>query len=487
MRVRRILLAHEGLTALVVGVLVAAVGLLRIPRADLGVVWAEDGAVFLTQRLADGPFATWFAPYDGYLHVLPRVLADLVVSVLPLSWAGVGISVGTCLVAGLVGAAVYVCSRDVVPALPARFALAGIVVLVPTASFEVLGNLANLHWLLLWLTPWLLLARPRTRTGGVLLGVLALVVGLSDIQAAVVLPFVLLPLLSATGWRGWAGQRGWAGWAVPAALLLAAAVQVVAALTSDRAPRPAVLPDAWSTVLGFAVNSVMMPFLGQFHTARLVLLTGGLVVLPVLLAALAALAVVLWRGGRARALAALLLSWCAVVLWTAGYVVNPNPSFFYAGFGQEQWEGLGPLRYGVVPGMCVLALVILALTTLVHPARSVLGRATLGSAALGRPALDHPALAGVLESAASPSRGSAGGRAFRWAGLGMAVVVVGLIAWQVAGTAGSSLRTSGPDWASTVETGEQQCAALDAGTEVTLPVHPLGWTAVIPCDTLTGG
>ena len=58
MRVGRALREHETLTALVVGVLVAVAGFLRIPSADLGVVWAEDGAVFLTQRLGDGPFVT---------------------------------------------------------------------------------------------------------------------------------------------------------------------------------------------------------------------------------------------------------------------------------------------------------------------------------------------------------------------------------------------------------------------------------------------
>ncbi|MCS5722045.1 hypothetical protein N1028_06935 [Herbiconiux sp. CPCC 203407] len=452
---------REGIVATAVGLVVAVVAFLRIPAADLGVVWAEDGAVFLTQRLAEGPFATWFSPYDGYLHLVPRILADLVVSVLPLEWFGVGIGVGTCLVAGAVGAFVFVASRDVVTplpvpfgppvrfALPARFLLAGLVVLLPTVSFEVLGNAANLHWLLLWLAPWLVLVRPRTRTAGALVGVLALVVGLSEIQAAVVLPFAVLPFLLLR-WR----ER--AGLPVRAALVLAFAVQLVTTLLSERAARPPVLPDVLSTVLGFAVNAVLMPFLGQHHAANLVLATGGWVAAAALALLAGALAVVLLRGGRVRAVAAGLLAWSAVVLWTAGFVLNPNPAFFYAQFGRDQWEALGPLRYGVVPAMCVLAIVILAITVLVAPA---------------------PA----------PARSGSGGRMLRasWiAGALAAVGAVALIAWQLVGSAGSSIRTSGPEWAETVRTGETACEAPDAPEELALPVHPPTWSATVACALL---
>ena len=39
--------------------------------------------------------------------------------------------------------------------------------LLPLLPNEVLGNEANLHWIFLWLAPWLLLANPRTRWGGI--------------------------------------------------------------------------------------------------------------------------------------------------------------------------------------------------------------------------------------------------------------------------------------------------------------------------------
>jgi hypothetical protein len=492
---------REGVVATVVGLVVAVVAFLRIPAADLGVVWAEDGAVFLTQRLAEGPFATWFSPYDGYLHLVPRILADLVVAVLPLEWFGVGIGVGTCLVAGGVGAFVFVASRDVVTAVPgrfglsARFVLAGLVVLVPTVSFEVLGNAANLHWLLLWLAPWFVLIRPRTRAAGMLVGVLALAVGLSEIQAAVVLPFAVLPFLLLR-WR----ER--AGLPVRAALVLAFAVQLVTTLLSDRAARPPVLPDVLSTVLGFAVNAVLMPFLGQFHAANLVLATGGWVAAAALALLAGALALVLVRGGRERAIAAGLLAWSAVVLWTAGFVLNPNPAFFYAQFGREQWEALGPLRYGVVPAMCVLAIVVLAVTVLLAPAPArprppapggesrpsvVIRGVTAGMGTLRRDSeVSGEGGGGGPEGA---GRGGRMLRASRIAGavLGAAVAVgaAGLIAWQLVGTAGSSIRTSGPEWADTVRTGETACEAPDAPEEVALPVHPPTWSATVACTLLT--
>ena len=37
--------------------------------------WAEDGAIFFSQRLALGPWHSIFVPYNGYQHLIPRLIA----------------------------------------------------------------------------------------------------------------------------------------------------------------------------------------------------------------------------------------------------------------------------------------------------------------------------------------------------------------------------------------------------------------------------
>ena len=44
----------------------------RVPPVSAGTIWAEDGRVFLQEYLEQGPGL--LAPYDGYLHFLPRLI-----------------------------------------------------------------------------------------------------------------------------------------------------------------------------------------------------------------------------------------------------------------------------------------------------------------------------------------------------------------------------------------------------------------------------
>ena len=132
-------------------------------------VWAEDGG-FLQNRLDHGPLVSLFEPYQGYLHLLPRAIVE-VGALLPLRDYAVAVAGMSCVVAGVVAALVFACSRDVVHGPAARIVLGLVTVLVPTVSAEVLGTTANLHWFLLWLTPWVLLFRPTSARQGWALGV----------------------------------------------------------------------------------------------------------------------------------------------------------------------------------------------------------------------------------------------------------------------------------------------------------------------------
>lgn len=150
--------------ALLVGVAVAALTWWRLGPATRGTVWAEDGGVFLRERLALGPVDSLLHPYAGYLHLVPRVLVDVAWS-LPVEEYARALSVGACLVVGAVAATVFVLSRGVVPQWPLRMLLAAVPALLPLAPFEIAGNAANLHWFLLFAVPWLLAYRARTWWG----------------------------------------------------------------------------------------------------------------------------------------------------------------------------------------------------------------------------------------------------------------------------------------------------------------------------------
>jgi hypothetical protein len=111
-------------------------------------VWAEDGAVFGQCPLLDPlPPSCLFAPYDGWVHLLPRSLG-WATSSLPLEWfsytatALAAIVVMGC--AFLVARAVAEASGSVIAGTVAGASLA----LVYPAGAEVAGNITNVPWIM---------------------------------------------------------------------------------------------------------------------------------------------------------------------------------------------------------------------------------------------------------------------------------------------------------------------------------------------------
>ena len=189
-RVRLLAGAHPVVSLALFGALCAAVAWFRLPAVARDTLWAEDGRNFLQAAADHGLADTVLTPYAGYLHVIPRIIAGVVVT-LPIAWWALAMTAASCLVAGAVAVVVFVCARDVVPWLPARILVASLTVLAPLAPREVLGNTANLHSLLLWAMLWMLLYRPRTRLGAVVLGSVGLLAGLTEIQGALLVPLLL--------------------------------------------------------------------------------------------------------------------------------------------------------------------------------------------------------------------------------------------------------------------------------------------------------
>jgi hypothetical protein len=438
----------------VIAAVAALVAWLRLPPAARDTLWAEDGRVFVQQRAAAGPFETWVVPYDGYLHVVPRIVADLAWSWLPVGGLASGMTVLACLVAGVVAAGVWSCSRALVASTAVRLALAAVTVLVPLAPVEVSGNLANLHWYLLWLTPFLLLHRSRSTTSAALAAVAALLVGLTEIQAVLVVPLVGLarlvrcpPALT---------RRD----LVPVAVLGAAlVVQLVVAASTPRAEAPGAASTVPQVVLGYLSSVVLGTWVPSASVMGGVLDRGGwLVVVVAALPFVASALVVVRAAGRSTAGGAggagcgpvgaerLVLASVAAVssvgLWTLDVVVNhgPDTRFWFADPGRV--SELGLTRYAVVPSMFLLVVVLCAVDALLVSTRRRLRAA--GAVAL----------------------------------VALAVVAT---AWFVGP---DTVRADGPRWEGSLGRAEDVC---DGGAEVAdVSGAPAGWGALLPCEVVDG-
>jgi hypothetical protein len=133
---------------LAVAAIVFAATVLRqtgIPKIET--LWAEDGAVFLQCDYEQGLLGC-LGPYQGYLHLVPRLIGAAAGIVPPEAAPGT-----MAILAALVAAvAAAVAARAIIDGTSSSLAglLGGIGLgLVWQAGREVLGNATNVHWVLL--------------------------------------------------------------------------------------------------------------------------------------------------------------------------------------------------------------------------------------------------------------------------------------------------------------------------------------------------
>jgi len=229
--------------AVAVGAVGAIIGWVRMPTAVAGWLYAEDGRTFIgdwlgTNQPDKGSLSLLWMPYAGYQHLIPRLASGVVVALVPPAGWALAINAIACLVVGAVAGLVFVFSRDVISFLPSRVVLGLLAVLTPMAGIEALGNIANLHWFLLYLTPWLLLATPRSTVGVWAMAALAFLSVATETQCAIFLPLVIWRFVVSPGSRP-----------VMVCWLLGVAAQVATTIEAPRALGTAVPPVA-STVEG---------------------------------------------------------------------------------------------------------------------------------------------------------------------------------------------------------------------------------------------
>lgn len=325
--------------------LASAAAWFRLPPTTQQTVWAEDGTIFLNDAISGAPAEHLFTGYAGYLQLLPRIIADGIIRIVDIGYAGVALNLASCVAVGIGAALVYWCARDVIPSRALRLALSSITVLAPLAPIELLGNAANLHWFFIWVGLWILLYTPRTPVGAWILAIVTLVGAMSEIQLLVLVPLLLVNRKTHTVWPPRIG------------LVVGLGAQILTTVSSPRVAHSGGLAGALRAYVGqvalpnFAANrQTMITALGDQA-----LLWEVLAIVPFLLAALVCFA---W-GSALQRVAALYLVPGSFVIWVADSYLN--------GYGGSPVHS-APfvfIRYAVVPSMLLLASIVLAAQVLI--------------------------------------------------------------------------------------------------------------------------
>lgn len=434
---------------------------LRLSSADQGTLWAEDVRNFLGNAVTHG-IASLVTPYAGYLHTVPRLIATGTVAVAPVAGWATSMAFGACVVAAGVAALVFICARDVVPSTVLRLGLAAITLLVPLAPREVLGNTANLHWYFLWLAPWLLLYRPRTRTGAWLLAGAALLATMTEIQMAVFIPLML--------WR-WRDRP-----MLPVRMLylVGVAAQLLATLSDPRGSSSANPVPIASVAYGYLINAVMTSWTADPHVIAWMLGVAGPIAGIVLLLPFAAAAVVgLLRGSRLQRLMVVVCSVSSMAFYAIAVEVSPGTFYDYASMSDAQLDAPWLARYGVAPSMFLLALVPLALAALARP-RGVVGES----------------VGGVAGTRVGIGAGTAGAAGFSSVGARprkvlLPAITLVVLAAVLAGNFSSTVsrRSNGPLWQPQVAAMEAYCDIAAPSAVYTLRGAPaVEWKVDVPCS-----
>jgi hypothetical protein len=425
----RVTAVRAAISTLVVAA-TAFISLFRLPQSVWDNVWAEDGPVFLRGAMSGGGPGTIFAPYEGYLHVLPRFFAAVIVRVMPAEDFAVSLAFVSCLVVAVVAYLTFHCASALSNNVWVRLAWAAIPVLLSVGPYEILGNTANIHWYLLWLMPWLLLKPAQSRTDGALLFVTALISALTEVISVAFIPLVFLHV------------RRKAFWPARAGLLVGAAFQIYTTLLYPRTPSGGYALDPMSVVVGWFVNMAGVVFYGSSRSIGLNVLNFGAG--PVILAFLpiiAAVVYLLFRFKREHRLLAFLFLAASFGVWAACLIANPSAQFDYVHFTESDWAISILTRYSAVPAMFILAL---------FPLLADILRATRARASVSI----LVAFAVLLTTSYFPT--------------------------QVA-------REQGPSWSEGVNAARLAC--IGASNDETRPVQvaPIGWSktgVLVPCSRL---
>lgn len=405
-----------------------ALGWLRLTPQVRNTVWAEDGKVFLEEQYNLGVAGALFHDYAGYLHVVPRLIVAAVSKTLPVDHFAVGISAACVVVVAAVGVAVFVLTKDVIRSTTARVLLSLVPTLVPLGPMEIQANVANLHWFLMFLTPFLLLTPVRSWTKGVLLGIVALFCALTEIQVVAFFPLFLLQI------------RNPRRWPVLTGALVGAAAQVATTLLHPRVSAPAGHDSIPDMVLGYIAQPVAGSWTWSMPTVGGLIAAHGIAVVVVPFVVLVALvAAGAWIGYRGQRWVLASMIWGSAAVWCGAVVLNPNSMLAFAHFDADTWRTVWTFRYTAAASMYVIA-----------------GFVAVLDAFLVQRAL--------------------------WLRV-VGVLLVAVVVWTFAANFAmdKSNRQQGPFWSGQVDQSDARCATAPRGNALIQIAPGPQWAVTVPC------
>ncbi|MBT2515320.1 hypothetical protein [Arthrobacter sp. ISL-30] len=297
--------------------------------------------------MAPGQDWTPFRPYAGYLHVVPRLAAEVVVRFFAVADYAQAMTVLACAGVAVVAVLTFHCAQAVTQNVWIRGAWAAIPVFVNVGAIETLGNFANFHWYLLWLAPWLLIKPAKSVAGAIGLFTAASLTSLTEIISIVFVPLFFFR------WK----DRAY--WPARIGLAIGLACQVSATLSYPRSGVGSDPIDPLSVIYGWFINTAGPIAYGnpQHITQQIINFGAAPIVIVSIVMAVVVAAVIILGTRRDRRLAGLFIAASAVV-WAACVVVTPTKYFDYAHFSSDDWKELFTFsRYSVVPTMFVLGVV----------------------------------------------------------------------------------------------------------------------------------
>jgi hypothetical protein len=223
------------------------------PNASWNTLFGEDGADFLPRALSH-PLSSLTQPLNGYLQLVPQLIADAVTR-LPLQYAAAGMAVGGALVASACALLVGHASAGHVRSRALRCLLALSVVLLPIAPIELAANAVDTPWYLIFASFWALLWRPKSAVGYAAAFLVCFGAMSSQFVAVLLAPLVLARLIALPRLREQAPALGW---------LAGLATQVPALLQRQ----PAQLRGSPVPALGFYADHVLTGAVAGWHLAR---------------------------------------------------------------------------------------------------------------------------------------------------------------------------------------------------------------------------
>ena len=157
-------------------------------------IWAEDGQRFYKDALSHSGASNLVRIYNGYVQLLPRLVFEAV-RLVPLQDVAFTTAVtGAALVAGL-ALIVFRSSAAFIRSPLLRGLLVASMTLLPVAPGELLDNVVNVPWWLIFASFWVLFWRPCSWSGRVVAGVVCLLAAASDPIVALLLPIAVLRAL----------------------------------------------------------------------------------------------------------------------------------------------------------------------------------------------------------------------------------------------------------------------------------------------------